>query len=68
MAGEDGDLSWLPDTGAHLTRDELETVLRALRDLVRLTDDEVSVMRMRVEEIAYTVSMATAREMGDDDT
>lgn len=37
---DDEDLSWLPDTGVHLTRAELEVVLRALRDLVRSTDGE----------------------------
>lgn len=66
MAGGDDDLDWLPDTGAHLTRDELEVVLRALRDLVRSTDGEMTVTRMRVEEIAYTILSAAAREVGED--
>ena len=67
MAGAEDDLSWLPEAGAHLTRDEFETVLRALRDLVRFSDGEVSMARIRIEEIANTVTTATAREIGEDD-
>ncbi len=68
MVDRDDDLSWLPDAGVHLTRGELEIVLVALRDLVRFTTGEVTVSRMRVEEIAYTIARATARERGDDNT
>lgn len=61
--GEDDDLSWLPEAGARLIRDELVVVLRALRDLVRYTDDNpVSLLRLRVEEIGQAVSRAVGRE------
>ena len=62
-AGEDDDLNWLPAAGARLTRQELTVVLRALRDLVRYTeDDPVSLLRLRVEEIGHAVSRAVDRE------
>jgi hypothetical protein len=53
----------LPADGARLTRGELVTVMKALRDLVRYTDDDQSSMfRLRVEEIGTTISEAIGRE------
>jgi hypothetical protein len=55
----------LPADGARLTRSELVSVMKALRDLVRYTDeDQSSMARLRVGEIGTTISEAIGREPG----
>jgi hypothetical protein len=55
----------LPDEGAKLTREELATVMRAFRDLVRyMDDDQSSMFRLRVEEIGTTIAEAIGRPTG----
>ena len=56
-------LDWLPPNGAHLTVEELDTMMTSLRSLIDGTDaDEPN--RAHAVTIAYTLATAIDREDG----
>jgi len=61
----DAALDWLPEKGAHLTRDDLERTSRSLRSLIDGTDsDEAN--RAHAVTIAYVIADAIERSQEDD--
>ena len=58
------ELDWLPERGAHLTRDELAIVLEAFHALVDGTDDNEP-NRAHVVTAAFVITRAIDRAGGE---